>query len=188
MDEITTDHRFTTKPLTHEDRIFDPTVEGVPIVLADGATWMIPRSLTSTKLNAERDEIADAYWNGRGVRDTTFQGVTLALMLSAYNANPEELAPLIAEADQGNLLTAVKIAIVGNYPNQDVIHTHSEWIMSGLFANGINPKTVPSNLIEGIVKHLVETGRMAQPWGFITSAYGMRKRGEAIGMITGDGN
>lgn len=97
------------------------------------------------------------------------------LLLRNYDLAPNDAYALILEADVQSLVSPVETALFG--PSRKHQHaTHGEWVRGSLWANGINPATLPPYVVRDVLNILVGTGRTLPEEDFITVHLAARYR------------
>jgi len=140
---------------------------GVPVVLGDGATWLLADGGLRNALDPIRDRMDDAA-RLSGQVDMTDVGEAAWLMLAGnYDLARDQLAALILGADHGALAKAVMEALFGPEAPR---RTYTAWAASALIASGIDPAAVPGDLRPHVLAQLVGTGRAIPLESYIESA------------------
>jgi hypothetical protein len=162
----------------------DPSAapSGVPVVLADGLTWHLAHGGVARVLDPYRDRMDDqARLKGQVNMGDVFE-VAHVLLRGNYQLTLEEAVTLLAEADTKALTGAVMVALYGD-PSPH--RTYTMWMMSSLYAAGLDPEKVPAEWLPAVLDQLVMTKR-AVPIGEYTDAAiaaprlaAMRARAEA---------
>ena len=174
----------STFPADPESRRIDPNHRGVPITLGDGKEWILPLRRLGPDMAEARDEVADFVFLRRKVDDavaTRLYGMAMCLITRAYELSPAEAAVLLLGADQADLFCAVTTALAMP-PDDDrsTRRTYSDWLRSGLLANGLVPERIPEADLPFVVKHLVATGRMVPADAFVSSAISSKIRSDLL--------
>ncbi len=145
---------------------------GNDLVLADGRTWrladFIPKfgdpwnRIYDDNLLATRYELIDIHLAG------------VRLLLANYDLPAEFAVWLIQGAAVDQLRDAIEAAMFGR---KDQIRTWSDWAESALWANGINPATLPATQLRPVLDQLVMAGRAvpAVNWTSAGQAYKQRQ-------------
>lgn len=141
-----------------EDCVRRRVVAGTPVPMGDGRTWIladyVPRFAPCF----------DRAYDGNVLRASyQLEDIQLAashLLLENYDLPPEAAAVLIGSADDAALVRAVEEALFGPVASHV---TWSDWALGSLFANGIDPATVPPDRLRAVLEILVETGRAIPP-------------------------
>ena len=133
--------------------------------MGDGRVWLLADYIPS--IAPCWDSLHDGnYLRGR----YALEDVQLAashLILENFDLTPEAVATLIVGADADALVRAVEDAMFG--PERAHV-TWSEWALGSLFANGIDPASVPPDRLRGVLVILVATGRTISPGKYISAA------------------
>lgn len=142
----------------------NPGITGTPVEIA-GQTWLLADHVPAPEPVWDRlfdDNILSGQYDPE---DTNSAAVRLLFV--NYNLSPDEAAGLILEAPRPDLIHAVEVALFG--PDQ-VHRTYSDWVLSSLFANGLDPRDVPPEQLRNVLFQLVATGRAVPAEVFISSA------------------
>ena len=89
------------------------------------------------------------------------------LLLENFDLAPEAVATLIIGADLAELVKAVESALFG--PERSY-HSWSDWVLGSLYANGIDPASVPPDRLHAVLGMLVASGRAIPSGKYISSA------------------
>jgi hypothetical protein len=165
MDEIEASLEFSKRRPTW-------TPEGFPLWLDDGEPWILPRGRWDWPvLDPFRDAIFDM-WVLRGasrLHESVMPEVALAaglLLRANYDLTSDEAAQAIRPVPKDQLIYAVVNCILTPEPEKI---GYSEWVRSGLLANGLKVEDIPISQIENVISHLTCSGRMAPKREFISS-------------------
>lgn len=145
------------RPLTPAERAL-PGSEGVPVVLADGATWLLYPGGLLNSLDRVRDRLYDGVRLRGTVHPDDIREVAVSLLICNYDLGLIEAVGLIDGVPREQILDPVMEAVFG--PQEKARHrTYTSWASSALIANGIDPSGVPTRLISEVLDHLVSTKR-----------------------------
>ena len=146
-----------------------------------GQTWILP----SGRLLRSLDEIRDSLFDESVTRGTVpmlqVRMAALVLLSRQYDLPPEALAVVVSEADDQELADAVMTALFG----QARRYNYTEWVVSALRVNGLDPSKIRPDELDAILRQLVLTGMAADPDEFISSAKHAAKRRQLSGMTRG---
>lgn len=157
------------QPLTPEARAVG-TPEGTPAVLADGAAWTLAADVP---LGGVWDDLYDQNVARGQYRPEDVLTAAYRLLRRNYRVTPAEAFELLRGVDPADLVGPVEDALFGSWTRN---RTYSRWIEASLWAAGIDPETVPPELVRDVMDALVETGRAAPEGEFITVQAAMAKR------------
>ncbi len=161
--------------------------DGVPLILGDGQTWTLPFCRRSKVLADWRDEFAVKAYTGGRFDATTVQAAALILITTAYDLTLEEAAALICTAKPQELLDAVLDAVLLPADNDHAtLRTYNDWLTGGLLANGLGQAKITDAQLPWVVKHLVDTGRMAPIEKFMTAAIAAGVRANLLASLAAD--
>lgn len=170
-----------------EPKPLGPDHPGVPVTLGDGRKWRLPYCLRGEILREHRDRFADAAWTGGKFEAIDVQSVAMTLLSAAYDEPHEVIASAILATKASVLLDAVIDAVlITSIHDETIPRTYSEWLNSGLIAAGLSRKEIPDELLSGVVKHLVDTKRMAPAEEFFSAAIGARVRANTLAQLGAD--
>jgi hypothetical protein len=159
-------------------RVTNP--QGVPAVLADGRTWVLAHGGLKPALLALADEIYDDVTISQTFRVGAVIQAAWVLLLANYDLRDEELRTLLAGAETSTLSAAVLESLFGpERPRR----TYTSWALSALYANGIEPSSVPPHLFPEVLHQLVRTGRAVPQGDYIDSASAMAQRAALLSML-----
>ena len=140
---------------------------GIPVVLGDGATWLLADGGLLNALDPIRDKIDDSARIGGQVEMADIGQAAWIMLAANYRLSGPEIGGLILGASQGGLAAAVMEALFGpEHPRR----TYTTWAASALIANGIDPDAVPEGLRPHVLAQLVGTGRAIPIERFVESA------------------
>jgi hypothetical protein len=140
---------------------------GVPVMLADGRTWLLCDGGLCNALDGLRDEIDDQARLRGAVDITLIRGAAFTMLRSNYLLSDAEAADLILGAEVQPLTDAVSIAFFGD---PDGRQTFTVWAAASFLANNIDPANVPYHLRQHVLDILVQTHRTIPASKFIESA------------------
>ena len=146
---------------------------GNDLLLADGNFWTLADFVPTFGDVWDRiydDNLLATHYD-RG--DMLLAGVRL--LLANYDLPADFAAWLIQEAEIEQLRDAVEAAIFGQ---KDQIRTWSKWAQAALWANGIDPATLPAQQLRPVLDQLVMAGRAAPSVNWTTAGQAYRQRKE----------
>lgn len=148
-----------------------PSIAGTPVVLSDGNTWIL--ASTVPVWGPLWDQLHDQnVLKGKYEQEHIMVGA-LALLIHNYKLTTEEAGALILGGDVGGMRDAIEAAMFR--PN-GAKWQYSDWVMSSLIANGVNPESVPDGLLPAVLDQLVRLGRAVPEHEFVAStAYAARR-------------
>jgi hypothetical protein len=171
-------------PLTPETRaIGGDLTSGIPILLADGREWMLPRVGNERGLEDVRNRLYEEIsFAGRVTINLLRTALVLALPFRYYLTNPEILT-LTTETANWKIGTSYDgqrpiDAIIGAYlPFEEQCEfTYEDWFRSTLIVNGIDPLSLDPEDLPAVLTHLITLRRAVHPSQFVTSAIEGAKR------------
>jgi hypothetical protein len=142
-----------------------PTVAGTPVLMGDGRTWPLAAYIPTLGGAWDRlydDNVLRGKYQPDDVRLAASQ-----LLFENFDLAPEAVATLIVGADLAALVLAVEVALFGPTEGRD---TYSDWAIGSLYANGLDPATVPPDRLRDILDFLVACKRTIPPGMYISSA------------------
>jgi hypothetical protein len=141
------------------------TVSGTPVVMGDGRHWPLAPYVPTLGPAWDRiydDNLIRGVYQPEDIRLAASQ-----LLLENFDLAPVAVATLIMGADLAALVLAVENALFG----PERIHiTYSDWVLGSLYANGIDPATVPPSRLRSVMDMLVACRRTIPTSKFISSA------------------
>ncbi len=140
-------------------------LDGTAVIMGDGREWVLANYVPS--LAPVFDRIYDDNLMRGKYRPEDIRLATSYLLRENYDLTPEAIATLVIGADNDRLVFAVEDALFG--PEREH-RTWSDWAIGSMFANGIDPATVPPSRLGVVLEILVETGRTVPPGKFISAA------------------
>jgi hypothetical protein len=141
------------------------TVEGTPVVMGDGRTWPLAPYIPT--LGGAWDRIYDDNVLRGAYEPEDIRLASAHLILENFDLPPEAVATLITGADLSDLVVAVENAMFG----PKVSHfKYSDWAIGSLYANGIDPASIPASRLRDVLDFLLECKRTISPGRFISSA------------------
>lgn len=140
---------------------------GVPVVLGDGRTWLLAWAGVARVLDAARDRMDDAARLRGQVEMSDVYDVAHLLLRANYELSGAEAAGLLLEAGRDALATAAMAALFGEPKPR---RTFTKWMMSSLYAAGLDPERIPPEWIPHVLDQLVSTGRAVPVGDYIDSA------------------
>jgi len=152
--------------LDPEVRAFEGVV-GTPVVLGDGKTWLLASGWSRPEIGPSRDRIFDRSALDGQVLMVDIQEAAWWMLRANHDMTDVEAVLLVAGADQDALILAVEAAMFGLAAPR---RTYTEWAMTALLANGLDPDMIPAALVDGVLEQLVLSGRCARRDQFISSA------------------
>lgn len=156
LPEVLSEPEPTPEPLTPAARIYPDTV-GTAVVLADGQTWLLADVVPDL-----RCEVWDALYEDNRVNqryDPADVAVAACWLLMAnYRLDLAEAHDLIAGTDPKTLVRPVEVALFGI--NHVRAGSFSDWVLAGLWSNGIDPDRLPRHLLWPVMLNLERMGRV----------------------------
>jgi hypothetical protein len=172
---------------TIEITVNEPTPEtraigipaGSPVTLADGREWLL--SFDLPYLGSVWDALYDS--NALQGKYDTGDVLTAAhrLVQANYRLTDEEAFELV-HVDPRSLISAVERALYG--PN-DGHQTWSDWVIASLWANGINPTTIPRARLHKVLDLLEAIKRTIPAEQYVSSQAAMAARRQLFQSING---
>lgn len=174
------DERIASKPLTPDDRARMPHPQGFPVILSDGQTWVLAHGCLKPRLLRETDEIFDDVMVTQIIPLPAAMRAAFILLMANYDVSQEEAYQLLQTAELRQLVTAVADSLLG----PDRGHkTWSMWALSAFYSNGIEPMSVPPQLVPSVLLQLVKTGRAMGQTDFIDSAAAGAMRAQLLNTL-----
>lgn len=152
--------------------------KGIPLKVA-GMTWILPDGRLLKSLDQTRDAMFDEIVIRSEVDVEQCRLAAMVLLSTRYDLDLEEMVAICVQADNQQLADAVTTALFGE-PQR---YTYTEWLVSALRSNGLDPEKIPADELDGVMRQLVLTGRAASKDDFVTSAVHAAKRRELSGII-----
>ena len=168
------DHEVSANVATLIDpnsRRLRATIDGIDVTLADGQTWVLAHAGLAPILTFIRDELYDHSTLSQRVPFTMILQVAWVCLLANYRLTDDELSALLTgltETQEQALVDSTMDVLFG-YSNPKVLRGYTEWALSALYANGLDPSAIPVAMIPTVLEQLVRTGR-AVPESKWTSA------------------
>jgi len=140
---------------------------GVPGTIAEiaGVPWVFAAYIPY--LDYVWDQLFDQNMVAGRYEDGLLVKGGLRLLAEANDLTEAEAVGLIAAAKPADLVRPVEVAFMGADP---AYRSYSDWARSALWANGIDPESVPPAVRRDTLVHLVETGRAVPAEDFVSSA------------------
>lgn len=156
--------------LTPEARaIGDPI--GVALEVG-GRTWLLAHGGAAPILDPYRDRMDDqARLKGQVDMGDVFE-VGRLMLASNYELTEPEVVEVLASADRQELVEAVMAALFGESAPR---RTYTAWMISGLYAAGLDPEAIPARWIPQVLDRLVESKRLVPASEYIESAVAARR-------------
>lgn len=146
-----------------------PGVTGTPVEIA-GQTWLLA---DWPHFGGVWDDIYDRAVL-RGECDSLSVAVAAEMLLiSCHKLDLDDAVRLVRLADPEDLASAVRTALFGP---EEARRTYSQWAISALLANGLNPDRVPAVCLRDVLDHLVATGRAVPADKWVSSAEAAAER------------
>jgi hypothetical protein len=140
------------------------SVAGNPVMLGDGRIW--PLAAYVPCLGPVWDRIYDDNLMRGAYEPEDIRLAASHLLQENFDLAPEAVALLIVGADLAPLVMAIEHALFGP---ERVHQTWSDWVLGSLYANGIDPATVPASRLRVVLDFLVDCRRTIPPQKFISS-------------------
>jgi hypothetical protein len=156
---------------TPEGRALDGC-DGIPVELADGATWLLREGGLLNPLDDLRDKIDDQARLAGSVPLDLVAEAALHLLLANYDLTAREAWRLLGGAIDQDLADAVFVALFGE---RDGKRGYTSWAASALYANGIDPASIPTSMLPHVLDQLERTRRCVPRDEFIASAEAGRR-------------
>jgi hypothetical protein len=164
---------------TPESRQRSGAIDGIPVVMGDGQTWLLGRCGLARGLSPVRDSLFNSL--------IVYQEATLADLSTAcwyalavnYDLSEAELTALIRStslADEA-VLDAIMDAVLPTVEDREMGYT--DWARSALLSNGLKPADVPAADLRGVLSMLVATGRAVAAEKFTDSG----RHAAAVGSL-----
>jgi hypothetical protein len=163
----------TAAPLEPSLRAQSPDIEGMPIALG-GATWLLALPGLDPRMTPLRDRLYDRRETTRSAGGLDILEAAWLMLSANYVVTPEEAAGLLRGADKQALCDAVMDGFFS--PADEGKRTYTDWVMSTLLANSVDPTLVPARLLPYVLEQLVFRGDAMPQEEFISSAQGMAMR------------
>ena len=144
---------------------------GTDVVLGDGQTWTLADFVPV--LGGVWDKIYDDNLLATRYEREDIQVATLRLLEANYDLPTDVMVSLIEGASLDHLRNAVEFALFGH---RDRVRTWSDWAASALYANGIDPTTLPGNQLRPVLDSLVASGRAVNPLDWTTAGLAYKQR------------
>lgn len=129
---------------------------GVPLEV-DGATWLLARGGVAKVLDPYRDRMDDQARLAQTVAMLDVFEVARVCLASNYRLSDPEIIHLLEGADREKLIEATMSALFGaSSPHR----TYTMWMISGLYAAGLDPETIPAEWIPEVLYQLVKARRI----------------------------
>jgi hypothetical protein len=129
--------------------------KGIPIEI-DGKTWLLAHGGAAHLLDHYRDRMDDQVRLTGQVDMTDVWEVGRLMLVSNYELTETEVVELLAGADRKAIVDGVMAAMFGR-PNPH--RTFTMWMISSLHANGLDPATIPPEMLPLVLDQLVTLGR-----------------------------
>jgi hypothetical protein len=77
------------------------------------------------------------------------------------------------------------MASLFGYPEEGCCATYTEWAMSALYSNGLDPEVIPRHLLPMVPDHPVRSGRAVSEGRMLQSAWASNKRDSLLNLASG---
>jgi hypothetical protein len=152
--------------------------DGIPIRLADGASWLlaVPRyrsdggSLTIPDIDAEIDRLFEGSTLSGEVALADIWSAARVLLSANYDLTDDEFAELaeLAPGEESRAFSATVLEALFGPAQAD--RSYSHWARASLLANGIMPATIRPGDLTNVLAILVATKRTIPPSQFIDAS------------------
>jgi hypothetical protein len=160
------------RPLGHEARV-RPGARGTPVEVC-GAVWLfadyVPKLEPVWGRLFDQNQLAGRYDLG------DLNSAAVRLLYANYDLTPGEAADLTLAAPAARLAKAVEAALFGP---AEAHRTYTDWALGALYANGLDPASVPACRLRDVLDQLVATGRAVPAARWVSSAEYAAARAEA---------
>lgn len=154
-----------------------PGARGTPVRLG-GSDWLLADFVPA--LGQVWDDLYDSNVLEGRYEAADVQRAAVRLLWANYDLSADEAVGLALGADPGSLVGAVEAALFGeSRPHR----TYSDWAISSLLANGLDPKRVPPESLRDVLDQLVISGRAVAPDEFVTTLRYARERREILSDV-----
>lgn len=159
-------------------RVANP--QGVPLAMADGRTWVLAHGALAPTLLPEIDKIFDQQIITGTIPLGPALQVVGRLLVANYELTNEEIVRLLdGVADEAVVQAACEALFGPPVPRR----TWSTWALSSLYANNIEPSTVPPWLLRDVLHQLVQTGRAMGQSAYIDSCAAVKARADLFASL-----
>lgn len=149
-------------------------VRGTPVILG-GSEWLLADFVPA--LGRVWDDLYDSNVLEGRYEAADVQRAAVRILWANYDLSADEAVGLVLGADPGSLVGAVEAALFGEArPHR----TYSDWAISSLLANGLDPKRVPPESLRDVLDQLVISGRAVAPEEFVTTILYAKERREIL--------
>ena len=156
-------------------RCEDPV--GTDVTLADGRVWYLAPYIPAY------GPVWDELYDGNIVYGRyQMADVLLAssrLLLEHYDLPHDFAAWLLIGADRDDLVRAIEWALFGG---KNELLGYSDWAEGSLWANGIDPATVPPRIRRRVLEQLVATGRAVPHIEFTSAGKAAAKKASLLAI------
>ena len=153
-----------------------PNIVGEEVTLSDGQTWLLAPAGVAPILSELRDGLYDDSVLYQKVPYTAILQAAWVCLLANYNLTDAELSGLLtglSDEQEQALATATMNAIFGSGQS---LRTYTDWAVSALYANGLNPANIPASTIPHVLNQLVRTGRAVPESDWVTAGIAAEQR------------
>lgn len=164
-----------------EERARRSPTRGVAL-RSHGRDWLLASRPFAPELARVRDRLFDEATAERKVDPVLLYNAAGALLVENYDLTAREAGIVVGGADPKALVDAVADALLGP---ADLPASWSDWVLSALVANGIDPAAVPHALLPYVLRQLVATGRAVPADRFVHSLEHVRKKADFLKLRPG---
>jgi len=147
-----------------------PDARGTPVMI-NGAAWLFADYIPA--FDRVWDELYDRNLLAGRYDETLVLMAAIRLLVEANDVTPAEAAELIAAVPAEDLVPAVEAGLIGA---ESDYRSYSDWVISALYANGLDPDRIPAARVRDVMEQLVATGRASPASEFISSAAASKAR------------
>lgn len=152
-------------------------VRGTPVILG-GSEWLLADFVPA--LGRVWDELYDANVLDHRYDVVDVQRAAVRLLWANYDLTTDEAVGLVLGADPATLVGAVEAALFGEAKPH---RTYSDWAISSLLANGVDPGAIPPEVLRDVLDQLTALGRAVPPESFVTTLRYARERREILSDV-----
>ncbi len=168
-----------------------PGADGIPVRLADGASWLlaVPRyradggSLTVPDVDAEIDRLFERSALCGEVALVDVWSAARTLLLANYDLADDEFDGLADFAQGEGCLAFAMTVIEALFGPSPAARSYSDWARASLLANGIVPATIRPGDLANVLSILVATKRTIPASQFIDASRAAEERASLEDLI-----
>jgi hypothetical protein len=155
-----------------------PGADGIPVRLADGASWLlaVPRyragdgPLTDPDVDDEIDRLFDRSALCGEVALVDVWSAARTLLRANYELSDDEFASLVSLAPGSESLAFSTTVVEALFGPAEAARSYSDWARASLLANGIVPATIRPGDLANVLAILVATKRTIPAAQFIDAS------------------